>query len=75
MVLTQRFFGALRMTAIAVVLTSRGALLTGQSAAQQTAFELFRDSLAATSDTTALRALLPPLRRSDPVRAGLIGLR
>ncbi len=44
-------------------------------AAQQTAFELFRDSLTATTDTTALRSMLQPLRRSDPVRAGLIGLR
>jgi len=43
--------------------------------AQQTAFERLRDSLAATSDTTALRARLQPLRRSDPLRAGLIGLR
>ena len=43
--------------------------------AQQTAFERLRDSLAATSDTTALKALLQPLRRSDPLRAGLIGLR
>ena len=75
MVLTQRFFGALRMTVIAVVLISRGTPLTGQTAAQQTAFELFRDSLAARSDTTSLRALLKSLRRTDPVRAGVIGLR
>ena len=75
MVLTQRFFGAFRMTAIAVVLTSRGAHLTGQTAVQQLAFERLRDSLAQTSDTSALRALLQPLRRSDPLRAGLIALR
>jgi GWxTD domain-containing protein len=43
--------------------------------AQQTPFEHLRDSLARTSDTAALRALLRPLRRSDPLRAGLIGLR
>ncbi len=43
--------------------------------AQQTAFDRLRDSLATTSDTTALRALLRSLRRSDPLRAGLIGLR
>src|SRR5215210_7404901 len=43
--------------------------------AQQTAFEHLRDSLATTSDTAALRALLRPVRRSDPLRAGLIALR
>jgi len=43
--------------------------------AQQTDFERLRDSLATSSDTTALRALFQPLRRSDPLRAGLIGLR
>jgi GWxTD domain-containing protein len=52
-------------------LTAHRSPLTGQ----QTAFERLRDSLAATSDTTALRALLQRLRRSDPIRAGLIGLR
>ena len=44
-------------------------------AAQQTAFQHFRDSLATASDTAALRALFKPLRRSDPLRAGMIGLR
>jgi len=63
------------MTAIAVVLTSRGAAQTSQTAAPENAFERLRDSLAATSDTTALRALLQRLRRSDPLRSGLIGLR
>ncbi|MEA2725461.1 MAG: hypothetical protein QOH59_3232 [Gemmatimonadales bacterium] len=72
---TRKFFGALRMTAIVVILTSRGSLLIGQSSAQQTAFEHLRDSLARTSDTAGLRALLRPLRRSDLLRAGLIGLR
>jgi GWxTD domain-containing protein len=43
--------------------------------AQQTGFQRLRDSLAATSDTAALRALFHPARRSDPERAGLIGLR
>ncbi len=75
MALTQRYFGALRMTAMAVVLTSRGSLLTGQTSVHQSAFERVHDSLATTSDTTALKALLRPLRRSDPLRAGLIGLR
>ncbi|MEO8090020.1 MAG: GWxTD domain-containing protein [Gemmatimonadales bacterium] len=43
--------------------------------AQQTAFDRLHDSLAATSDTAALRALLRSLTRSQPVRAGLVGLR
>jgi GWxTD domain-containing protein len=63
------------MTAMAVVLTARGSLLSSQNPVQQTAFERVRDSLATTSDITALRALLQPVRRSDPLRAGLIGLR
>ena len=56
-------------------LTSYRSPLTGQTPAQQTAFEHLRDSLATTSDTAALRALFRPIRRSDPLRAGLIGLR
>jgi GWxTD domain-containing protein len=44
-------------------------------AAQQTVFQRFRDSLATTSDTTVLRAKLKALRRSDPLQAGLVGLR
>lgn len=75
MVLTQKFRAALRTTAIAAVLICRGSLLIGQIPAQQVGFERLRDSLATTSDTSALRALLRPLRRSDPLRAGLIGLR
>ena len=44
-------------------------------AAQQTTFDRLRDSLATTSDTAALRALLRSLGRSGPVDAGIIGLR
>src|SRR5688572_1988869 len=63
------------MTAVAVILSSHAAAQSSHTAAGGTAFERLRDSLAATSDTTALRALLQRLRRSDPLRAGLIGLR
>lgn len=41
----------------------------------QAVFEAFRDSLATSSDTTALRATLRTLRRSSPLQAGLVGLR
>ena len=41
----------------------------------QSAFDHFRDSLASTSDTSALRTMLRALRRSTPLRAGLVGLR
>ena len=71
---TVRSFAALRIAAIVVALTSRGGLQSGQ-AIQQPAFERLRDSLATTSDTTALRALLQPLRRTDPLRAGVVALR
>jgi GWxTD domain-containing protein len=43
--------------------------------AQQSSFERLRDSLTSSSDTSALRVLLQRLRRSDPLRAGLVGLR
>ena len=80
----ERCFAALRMTAIAVVLTSRGLPLTSQTSAQQTAFDHLHDSLAATSDTTALRTLLRSARRQEKtnredksagLRSGLVALR
>jgi GWxTD domain-containing protein len=49
--------------------------LTAQTPIYHSAFKYLRDSLASTSDTTALRNMLLALRRSDPLRAGLIGLR
>jgi GWxTD domain-containing protein len=63
------------MTAVAFLLSSHLSLLTGQTLTQQTEFQTLRDSIASTSDTTALRTVLRTLRRSDPLRAGLIGLR
>ena len=75
MILTQGFFAPLRTAAIAVVLITYPALLTGQTARGPTTFDRLRDSLATTSDTNALRSLLRSLSRSDHVSAGLVGLR
>lgn len=65
----------LRIAAVVAVLITYAVPLTGQTAHRQSTFDRLRDSLAAISDTSALRALLRSLRRSDPVHAGLIGLR
>ncbi|HMH55503.1 MAG TPA: hypothetical protein VK535_04515, partial [Gemmatimonadales bacterium] len=54
-----------------VLLTAYRSPLT----AQKTAFEQLRDSLAGTPDTTALRTMLRTVRRGEPLRAGLAGLR
>ena len=71
------------LLAAVIPLTSYFSPLTGQTPAQQTAFEQLRDSLATSSDTTLLRTKLrKTLDRSDAqaalsaeLRAGLIGLR
>jgi GWxTD domain-containing protein len=67
----------LRATTIVCLLTSHLSPLAGQDLplTAQSAFDRFRDSLASTSDTSALRTLLRASRRADPLRAGLIGLR
>jgi GWxTD domain-containing protein len=49
--------------------------LTAQIPTHRTGFEYLRDSLASTSDTAALRRLQRTVNRSDPLRAGVIGLR
>ncbi|HWN19103.1 MAG TPA: hypothetical protein VNO19_09330, partial [Gemmatimonadales bacterium] len=72
---TCRGAAVLRAQLLALVLLFPLTAYRSPLTAQQTAFEQLRDSLAKTSDTAGLRALLRPLRRSDPVRAGLIGLR
>src|SRR5687768_8037132 len=80
----ERSFAALRMTAIAVVLTSRGSPLTSQTPAQQIAFDHLHDSLATISDTAKLRTLLRSARRQEKtsredksaaLRSGLVALR
>lgn len=60
---------------LALLLTSHLSPLTGQTPTQHNDFQTLRDSLASTSDTTRLRKMLQTIRRSDPLRAGLIGLR
>ncbi len=60
---------------LAFLLTSHLSLLTGQTLPRQTDFQTLRDSLASTSDTTTLRRMQQAVRRSDPLRAGVIGLR
>jgi GWxTD domain-containing protein len=49
--------------------------LTAQTSAHVSTFESLRDSLASTADTNELRAALRASRRTDPLHAGLIGLR
>lgn len=49
--------------------------LTAQTSTRVSAFESFRDSLRSTADTNELRATLQAFRRTDPLRAGLAGLR
>jgi GWxTD domain-containing protein len=58
------------MAILFLLLTSHLSPLTSQ-----TAFEQLRDSLATSSDTAALRAMLRSLRHASPLRAGLAGLR
>jgi GWxTD domain-containing protein len=65
----------IRLTAVGFLLTSHLSVLTGQTPTRQAAFQAIRDSLATSSDTTALRAALRTLRRSSPLHAGLVGLR
>jgi GWxTD domain-containing protein len=59
---------------VVVPLTTYLSPLTGQTF-QRSSFQTLRDSLAGTTDTTTLRAILPALRRSSPLRAGLVALR
>lgn len=74
--LSPSIFAALRITVIAAFpLTSHLSLLTAQTSARHLPFEQLRDSLAAVSDTTALRTTLNEIRRTDPLRAGLVALR
>jgi GWxTD domain-containing protein len=61
--------------ALTYLLTLQLSPLAGQMPVQRSDFERFRDSLVSTTDTMALRAMLQGLRRSAPLRAGLIGLR
>ncbi|HEY0350526.1 MAG TPA: GWxTD domain-containing protein, partial [Gemmatimonadales bacterium] len=49
--------------------------LTAQTPTRLSAFQSVRDSLGATTDTNQLRTELKALRRSDPLRAGLVALR
>jgi GWxTD domain-containing protein len=70
-----RLSAALTTTAVAFLLTSHLSLLTGQTLTRQTDFQTLRDSLASTADTNKLRAMLRMVRHSDPLRAGLVGLR
>jgi GWxTD domain-containing protein len=65
----------LGMTVIVFLLTSHFSLLTGQTPTRKVVFEAFRDSLATSSDTSALRTMLRSFHRSDPIAAGLVGLR
>lgn len=62
-------------TILALDLGSHLPPLTAQIPTPRSAFEYLRDSLASTSDTTALRSMQQTVRRSDPLRAGVIGLR
>lgn len=58
------------MATVLFLLTSHLSPLTAQSA-----FHTFHDSLATTVDTSELRVMLRTLRRTAPLRAGVIGLR
>jgi GWxTD domain-containing protein len=69
-----RSIAALTMTILALHPSFHLPHLTAQTLTRSV-FEYLRDSLASTSDTTALRTLRQTLHRSDPLRAGLIGLR
>jgi GWxTD domain-containing protein len=64
-----------RLGFIALPFISPLSPLTGQTVTQQAAFQTLRDSLGFTNDTANLRTALRELRRQDPLRAGLIGLR
>ena len=67
-----KLFAALRMTT--VLLIWHLSPLAAQAPTRAT-FERLRDSLTGTFDTTALKQNLKRLRRSDPLRRGLVALR
>jgi GWxTD domain-containing protein len=58
---------------IVFLLSSQVSVLAAQTSAAPSSFQQLRDSLAAVSDSVSLRALFQD--ESDPVRAGLIGIR
>ena len=67
--------GMSELTILALLLGSYPASLAAQIPTPRSGLEFLRDSLASTSDTAALRSMQRTFHRSDPLRAGVIGLR